>query len=175
MKRSVMPSFLAGDAHIRTCPLQQNQIDQAFAGLELRRLPMTLAAWRCYAMDRVTAGRSRAGVLSLQCARAYLHGLLGYEILPVGTERHMTVDLFRTVNYLSDKTAGSLLAAAESIAADQRCVAIHLDLPDFSDASIIALKPRSLSILCQSGYGIESIQLSKQLDDRRPAKRQPPL
>ena len=102
-------------------------------------------------------------MLSLQCARDYIHGLLGYEILPVGSERHMTVDLFRTVNYLSQETGGSLIAAAESIAADQRCVAIHLDLPDFKDATIIALKPRSLVTLCQRGYAVDSIQLSKTL------------
>ena len=75
----------------------------------------------------------------------------------------MTVDLFWAVNYLSRKTAGSLIAAVESIASDHQCVAIHLDLPDFSDATIIALKPRSLAVLCQSGYAVESIQLSKKL------------
>ena len=149
--------------HLRICPLQKDQIDQAFAGLELGVLPMSAAAWRRYAMDRINAGPSKAGVLSLQCARAYLHGLLGYKILPVGSERHMTVDLFWAVNYLSRKTAGSLIAAVESIASDQQCVAIHLDLPDFSDATIIALKPRSLAVLCQSGYAVESIQLSKKL------------
>ena len=149
--------------HLRICPLQSDQIDQAFAGLELSRLSMSQAAWRRYAMDRINAGPWKAGVLALQCGRAYLHGLLGYEILPVGSERHMTVDLFRTVNYLSDRTAGSLIAMAESIAAEQRCVAIHLDLPDFEDASIIALRPRCLAILCQSGYAVDSIQLSKTL------------
>ena len=156
-----MTSFSAEDVHLRICPLSQDQIDQAFAGLELNRLPISLTAWRDYATDRINAGPSKAGVLSLQCARAYLHGLLGYEILPVGSERHMTVDLFRTAYYLSQETAGSLIAAAESIAAHQRCVAMHLDLPDFKDATIIALKPRSLATLCQRGYAVDSIQLSK--------------
>ena len=124
---------------------------------------MSLATWRRYAMDRIEAGAARSGVLSLQCGRAYFHGFLSYEVVTLGSERHMTVDLFRTVDYLSNRAAGSLMAAAESIAVEQGCVAIHLDLPDFNDASIIALKPRSLAILCQTGYAIESIQLSKRL------------
>ncbi|MEM8948671.1 MAG: hypothetical protein AAGA21_16455 [Pseudomonadota bacterium] len=143
--------------------LQQDQIDQAFAGLDLAGLPVSLQAWRDYAKDRIDVGRSQAGVLSLQCARGYLHGLLGYEILLIGSERHMTVDLFRTVNYLSQETSGSLFEAAETIAKHQQCVAIHLALSDFKDATIIALKPRSLATLCQRGYAIESIQLSKTL------------
>ena len=156
-----MTAFPLEELQLRICPLRQDQIDQAFAGLDLAGLPISPEAWRDYAMDRIGAGPSKAGVLSLQCARAYLHGLLGYEILPFGTERHMAVDLFRTVSFLRQETAGSLIAAAESIAADQRCVAIHLDLPDFKDATIIALKPRSLAALCQCGYAIDSIQLSR--------------
>lgn len=163
MKHSAMSSFSANDIHLRICPLRQDQIDQAFAGLELTGLPLSLTAWRRYALDRIDAGPANAGVLSLQCGRAYLHGLLGYEIVTLGSEHYMTVDLFRTADYVSDRVAGSLMATAESIAAEQRCVAIHLDLPDFHDASIIALKPRSLAILCQTGYAIESIQLSKRL------------
>lgn len=163
MQGIVMTIFSTRDAHLRICPLRQDQIDQAFASLEFIGLPISQTAWRQYAMDRINAGPAKAGVLSLQCARAYLHGLLGYDIVALGSERHMTIDLFRTANYLSDKTAGSLMATAEKIAADQRCLAIHLDLPDFNDASIIALKPRSLAILCQTGYAIESIQLSKRL------------
>ncbi len=158
-----MTRFPVEDLQLRICPLRQDQIDQAFAGLDLARLPLSPVAWRRYAMDHIDARPSKAGVLSLQCARAYLHGLLGYEIVVLGSERHMAVDLFRTVNYLSQETAGSLIAAAESIAAEQRCVAIHLDLPDFKDATIIALKPRSLAALCQSGYAVDSIQLSKTL------------
>lgn len=38
-----------------------------------------------------------------------------------------------------------------------------LDLPDFKESTIIALKPRSLAILCKAGYAIESMQLSKRL------------
>ena len=155
--------FPVEDLQLRICSLRADQIDQAFVGLGLVGLPISLTAWRDYATDRINAGPSKAGVLSLQCDRSYLHGLLGYEILPFGSERHMTVDLFRTVNYLSQETAGSLIATAESIAEDQRCVAIHLDLPDFKDATIIALKPRSLATLCQGGYAVDSIQLSKTL------------
>ncbi|MEZ5934932.1 MAG: hypothetical protein R3F54_23965 [Alphaproteobacteria bacterium] len=153
----------ANDLRLRIDPLRQDQIDQAYASLELTGVPMSLAAWRRYAMDRIAAGGGRAGVLSLQCNRDYLHGFLGYEIVAVGSERHMTVDLFRTVDYVSDNTAGSLMAGAEAIAAKQGCVAIHLALPDFSDASIIALKPRSLAILCQAGYAVDAIRLSKRL------------
>lgn len=158
-----MTIFPVEDLQLRICPLRPDQVDQAFAGLGLAGLPISLTAWRDYATDRINAGPSRAGVLSLQCTRAYLHGLLGYEIVVLGSERHMAVDLFRTVNYLSQETAGSLIAAAESIAEGQRCVAIHVDLPDFKDATIIALKPRSLAALCQSGYAVDSIQLSKTL------------
>ncbi len=175
MKYLAMKSVPAKDVRLRICPLRPDQIEQAFAGLELTGLFMSLTAWRRYAMQRIEAGAAEAGVLSIQCRRAYLHGLLGYEVVMLGIESHMTVDLFRTIDYLSDRAAGSLMAAAEAIAVERGCVAIHLDLPDFSNASIIALKPRSLSILCQSGYGIESIQLSKKLDDRRPAKCQPLL
>jgi hypothetical protein len=158
-----MAAFPVRSLQLKIRRLRQDQIEQAFAGLDLAGLPISPEAWRDYAKDRIGAGPLKAGVLSLQCARAYIHGLLGYEILPVGCERHMTVDLFRTVNYVSQETGGSLIAAAESIAADQRCVAIHLDLPDFADATIIALKPRSLATLCQRGYAIDSIQLSKTL------------
>jgi hypothetical protein len=158
-----MTVFPIKNLHLHVCPLQQDQVDQAFAGLELSGLSLSKTVWRDYAVDRINAGPSKAGVLSLQCARAYLHGLLGYEIAIVGSERHMNVDLFRTAYYLSDKSASSLMVAAEAIAADEQCVAIHLDLPDFKDATIIALKPRSLAILCQDGYAIDSIQLSKTL------------
>lgn len=170
-----MANFPANDLDFRIDSLRQDQVDQAFAALELTGQPMNLATWRRYAMDHIEAGAAKAGVLTLQCSRAYLHGLLGYEIVTLGTESHMTVDLFRTVGYLTDRDAGSLVVAAEALASEQGCVAIHFDLPDFGDATIIALKPRSLSTLCQTGYAIESIQLSKQLDDRRPMKRPPTL
>ena len=159
----MMAAFPVRSLQVKIRRLRQDQIDQAFAGLDLAGLPISLEAWRDYAKDRIDAGPSKAGVLSLQCARAYIHGLLGYEMLPVGSKRHMTVDLFRTVTYLSQETGGSLIAAAEAIAEDQRCVAIHLDLPDFEDATIIALKPRSLATLCQCGYAVDSMQLSKTL------------
>ena len=130
---------------------------------------MNLATWRRYAMDRIS---EKAGLLSLQCRRAYLHGLLGYEIVALGEENHMTVDLFRTVECLRDSTSGSLMAAVEAIATEQGCVAIDLDLSDFQDASIVALKPRSLAFLCRTGQAIDSIQLSKRLNYPRPlAKR----
>ena len=158
-----MAAFPVKSLQLKISRLQQDQIDQAFAGLDLAGLPISLKAWREYAKDRIDAGPSKAGVLLLECARGYLHGLLGYEILPIGSQRHMTVDLFRTVNYLSQETGSSLIIAAEAIAADRRCVAIHLDLPEFKDATIIALKPRSLATLCQRGYAIESVQLSKVL------------
>ena len=133
-----MAAFVARSLQVKIRRLRQDQIEQAFAGLDLAGLPISLEAWRDYARDRDVVGPSKAGVLSLQCARAYIHGLLGYEILTVGSERHMTVDLFRTVHYLSQQTSGSLIEAAEAIAADQRCVAIHFDVPDFKDATIIA-------------------------------------
>lgn len=159
-----MASSPTKDVDLRIRPLDRDQIDQAFASLELRGVPLSLEAWQRYARDRIGAGPSKAGVLSVQCDRAYVHGLLGYVIMPFGSACHMTVDLFQTVGSLSDRAAGSLLEAAEAIAFEQRCAAIHFDLPDFADASIIALKPRSLSLLCQNGYAVDAIQLSKTID-----------
>ncbi len=126
-------------------------------------LPMSLRDWRRYAGNRINAGSAKAGVLSLQCSRGYFHGLLSYEVVTLGAESCMTIDLFQTVAYVSDSAAGSLMVAAESIAVEKRCVDILLDLLDFKDSTIIALKPRSLSILCQNGYAVDSIQLSKRL------------
>ncbi len=158
-----MTSFPAKNTQLRICPLRESQIDQAYASLELIGLPISLPDWRRYACNRINAGPAKAGVLSLQCGRAYFHGLLSYEIVTLGAERRMTIDLFQTVGYVSDSAAGSLMVAAESIAMEQGCVEILLDLPDFKDSTIIALKPRSLAILCQNGYAIDSIQLSKWL------------
>jgi hypothetical protein len=158
-----MTSFPAKDAQLRICPLRESQIDQAYASLELIGLPISLGDWRRYACNRINAGPAKAGVLSLQCGRAYFHGLLSYEVVTLGAESRMAIDLFQTVDYVSDSAAGSLMVAAESIAVEQGCVDILLDLPDFKDSTIIALKPRSLAILCQTGYAIDSIQLSKRL------------
>ena len=59
---------------------------------------MSLEVWRRYAVEHIDADPATAGLLSLQCDRAYHYGLLGYEILPFGSELHMTIDLFRTVD-----------------------------------------------------------------------------
>ena len=160
-----MTSFPARDAQLRICPLRESQVDKAYASLELSGLPISLPEWRRYACNRINAGPAKAGVLSLQCSRAYFYGLLSYEVVTLGAERRMTIDLFQSADYVGDSVAGSLMVAAESIAMEQGCVEILLDLPEFRNSTIIALKPRSLAILCQNGYAIDTIQLSKRLVD----------
>jgi hypothetical protein len=161
---SLMITLPTDGIHFKVCPLRLSQIDQAFAMLDLTGPSMSLAAWRHYAEPRLRADPSTAGILSVQCERAYIYGLLGYETVRLGGEQTMAVDLFEAIDPISDGAiTRPLIAAVESMATRSGCSAVHFDLPNFMGAQIIVLRPNSLAVLCQSGYGVEAIAVSKSL------------
>ena len=148
----------------KVCPLRPSQIDQALAMLDLTGPRMSLAAWRHYAEPRLRADPSKAGILSVQCERAYIYGLLGYETVRLGCDQTMAVDLFQALDPIGDGAiTRPLIRAVESVAAGSGCSAVHFDIADFKGAQVIALRPNSLAVLCQSGYAVDSIALSKSL------------
>jgi hypothetical protein len=147
--------------HLDVVSVHPDQIDQAYGSLLLDGLHMTLPTWRHYAKARIEADASKAGLMSIQCDRSYIHGLFGYEISPIGVDRHMTIDLFIACDQIGDRIARTMVEAIDNIAFDHACSAIHIDSQDFRSAKIIVLEPRSLSVLCEQGYGICSIQFSR--------------
>jgi hypothetical protein len=75
------------EAQLQTLRLPATQVDQAFGILLIKGIPMTLAMWRSYAQERIKAASSTTGIISIQCNRAFIHGLFGYEIGPVGVNQ----------------------------------------------------------------------------------------
>ena len=154
------------EVRLRTLRLPLAQVDQAFGIVLITGPSMSLNMWRSYAQARLEAAPSTAGIMSVQCDRAFIHGLFGYEIGPVGVDRCMTIDLFIACDQIGDRIARIMITAAEDIAADQACSAIHLGSHEFRAAKIIVLEPKSLAAMSEHGYVIESMQLSKTLNPR---------
>lgn len=152
--------------YLNVIPVQPAQVDQAYGSLLIDGPRMTLPTWRRYAQARIGAASSTAGLMSVQCDRSFIHGLFGYEISSIGVDRYMSVDLFITCDHIGDRIARMMVEAVDHIATDQACSAIHLDSREFRSAKIIVLEPRSLAVLCEQGYGVESMQLSKTLRPR---------
>ena len=73
-------------------PLGAGQIRQAFGLLEISDIPMSLDQWLTYAGRYVTASPSASGIISTQCARAYIHGLYSYDVIECKAEKHMAID-----------------------------------------------------------------------------------
>ncbi len=149
--------------YLNVVPVQPLQVDQAYGSLLMDGPRMTLPTWRRYAQARLAAAPPIAGLMSVQCDRSFIHGLFGYEIGALGIDRYMSVDLFVTCDQIGDRIARMMVEAIDHIATDQACSAIHLDSHEFRSAKIIALEPRSLAVLCEKGYGIECMQLSRKL------------
>jgi len=151
------------EAQLQTLRLPAAQVDQAFGILLISGPCMTLDKWRSYAQARIKAPASAAGIVSVQCGRAFIHGLFGYEIGPADIDRCMTIDLFIACDQIGDRIVRTMIAAAEDIASDQACSAIHIGSQQFRAANVIVLEPKLLAAMSESGYVIESIQLSKTL------------
>lgn len=156
------------EVYLNVVPVQSAKIDQAYGSLLIDGPRMTLSTWRHYAQARIGAEPSTAGLMSVECDRSFIHGLFGYEISAISVDRYMTVDLFVTYDQIGDRIARMMVDAIERIATDQACSVIHLDSPEFRSAKVIVLEPKSLAILCEQGYGVETMQLSKTL---RPSSR----
>lgn len=153
-------------------PLGRRQIDQAYPLVCVAAPGLPVERWRAFAAAVLDANGEaggtpmpRAGIMTVQNARGYLHGLFSYAI-----EQHlrhgrvMTVDNFVVLD-LFDVTgvAGTLLEAMEELARDLGCTAIHTALPE---RVVVGGSTDNLIADCFSrgGHRRETVRLCKNLD-----------
>lgn len=116
-------------------PLGRRQIDQAYP-LVCAILPgLAVDQWRAFAavlLDDTNAAASRTGIMTVQTAHGYLHGLFTYAVEPqlqhgrvLSVDNFVVLDLFDVAG-----VAGTLLQAMEGLARGLGCAAIHTTLPE---------------------------------------------
>ncbi|HYG90520.1 MAG TPA: hypothetical protein VD978_30170 [Azospirillum sp.] len=163
-------------------PLGKRQVDQAFPVVRAILPNLALDRWRAFAAARLdrTQGASgpaviRAGIMTVQNERGYIHGLFSYSaddhlhhgcVLTV--ENFIVHDLFN----LPD-VAATLLRAMDTIARDLGCSAIHTNLPE----TYAMLSDYCNSVLASfraEGHTVETLRLCKPLDGTNDNRVQPP-
>jgi len=153
-------------------PLGRRQIDQAYPLVCVAAPGLAVEQWRAFAAavldingEAGGAPAPRTGIMTVQNARGYLHGLFSYAIEEhLRHGRVMTVDNFVVLD-LFDVTgvAGTLLDAMDVLARRLGCSAIHTALPEHS---IIDWTPNNRIADCfiRDGHRRETIRLCKNLD-----------
>lgn len=149
-------------------PLGQRQIDQAYPLVRAIAPDLSVEQWRAFAAALIGTKHTRAastGIMTVQNARGYLHGLFSYAIEEhLRHGRILAVDNFVVLD-LFDMTgpAETLLRSMEVLARSLGCTAIHTTLPDSAVGS-----PESqhslLSCFQNEGHRTETLRLCKPLD-----------
>ncbi|PWC33648.1 hypothetical protein TSO352_24885 [Azospirillum sp. TSO35-2] len=148
-------------------PLGRRQIDQAYPLVRAIAPGLTVEQWRAFAaavLDDGGAPAARAGIMTIQNAQGYLHGLFSYAIEPdlrhgrvMNVDNFVVLDLFDTVG-----VAGALLRAMDGLARRLGCAAIHTILPE---RHLAATSPNNPIPDCfqTEGHRRETIRFCKDL------------
>lgn len=154
-------------------PLGQRQIDQAYPLVRAIAPDLAVERWRAFATAHIGSAESPAGsatgIMTVQNARGYIHGLFSYAIEEhlrhgriLAVENFVVLDLFDMAG-----AAEALLHAMEGQARALGCSAIHTTLPE-TYADFGGKGPDSgksvLSCFRNEGHRTETLRLCKPLD-----------
>lgn len=153
-------------------PLGKRQIDQAFPVVRAILPDLGVERWRAFAaavLDRAQGAADarvpRTGIMTVQNARGYIHGLFSYateENLSHG--RVLSVDNFIVHDLFNlPDAAVALLRAMDGIARGLGCSAIHTNLPQAYSTSVNYCNP-VLNSFREEGHALETLRLCKPLD-----------
>lgn len=146
--------------------LPADRVDQAFPLVQSACGELALETWRGYAAIRSAPGGvipdGGGGVVSVEGARSYIHGLFDYRIdIDLRCGRTLVCDNIVALDLLDAKSVLAVLfEAMESLAAQNRCQAVHVSVPEGGTALLCRLE--------DSGHAVRSVGLCKRLagDDR---------
>jgi hypothetical protein len=161
-------------------PLGRRQIDQAYPLVCVIAPGLAVEQWRAFAaalLETGGASTSRSGIMTVQNARGYLHGLFSYAIEEhLRHGRVMSVDNFVVLDLFDvPGVTGTLLQAMDGLARGLGCAAIHTTLPERCIFDDITNNPIA-DCFFSEGHRRETVRLCKSLDnvndnlspDRRP-------
>ena len=165
-------------------PLIYRQIDQAFPVVQTIAPDLDVERWRDFAAavlsvheleseDRRTGRMGAAprprGIMTVQNARGYIHGLFSYTVEEhlrhgrvLAVENFIVLDLFDMAG-----AADKLLNAMDSVAEGLGCTAIHTNLPD-DYSSLPDYCNWLLTCFREAGHAVETLRLCKQMIDLDP-------
>ncbi|SMH56767.1 hypothetical protein [Azospirillum agricola] len=165
-------------------PLGRRQIDQAYPLVCVIAPGLAVEQWRAFAAAVLDANGltngganggtndaaggspvSRTGIMTVQNAHGYLHGLFSYAIdddlrhgRVMSVENFVVLDLFDVAG-----VAATLLRAMDGLARGLGCTAIHTTLPERYSSAGTTNNPITESFLVQ-GHRHETIRLCKAVD-----------
>ena len=157
-------------------PLGQRQIDQAYPLVRAVAPDLPVERWRAFAAALIGTLDTPApptGIMTVQNARGYLHGLFSYAIEEhlrhgriLAVENFVVLDLFDTSG-----PAEALLRSMEVLARGLGCTAIHTTLPEGA-----AGRPDTPLLACfrNEGHRTETLRMCKPLDGANDNRAQSP-
>jgi hypothetical protein len=165
-------------------PLIRRQIDQAFPVVQTIAPDLDVERWRDFAAavlsaqelefgeestERIEAALRPRGIMTVQNARGYIHGLFSYTVEEhlrhgrvLAVENFIVLDLFDMAG-----AADELLNAMDSVAEGLGCTAIHTNLPD-DYSSLPDYCNWLLTCFREAGHAVETLRLCKQMIDLDP-------
>ncbi|MBK3776064.1 hypothetical protein JJL56_07930 [Azospirillum sp. YIM DDC1] len=149
-------------------PLGQRQIDQAYPLVRAIFPDLPVEQWRAFAaalIGPVDTPATPTGIMTVQNARGYLHGLFSYAIAAhlchgriLAVENFVVLDLFDMTG-----PAETLLQSMDRLARSHDCAAIHTSLPE-SLAGQAGSRSSLLTCFHQDGHRTETLRLCKAMD-----------
>ncbi|KAA0682970.1 hypothetical protein [Roseomonas genomospecies 6] len=149
-------------------PLGQRQIDQAYPLVRAIAPDLPVEQWRAFAAALIGSADTPvtpSGIMTVQNARGYLHGLFSYAIAEhlrhgriLAVENFVVLDLFDMTG-----PAETLLRSMDRLARSHGCAAIHTALPE-SLAGRAESRSPLLSCFHQEGHRTETLRLCKAMD-----------
>ncbi|MAU40861.1 MAG: hypothetical protein CMF31_04485 [Kordiimonas sp.] len=149
--------------NISITPLQSHQILQAYPLIQTGDRNCSLAQWKNDAERLIQLPEHRGGILAVQNANSYLHGLTTYELddtLP--QQRLLHIHYFIIVDLLVETMGPRLLRRLENLSESLECQGITINLSNLPNIGLLAGCNTSTSLLTRAGYKPQTIMLTKE-------------
>lgn len=156
-------------------PLGQRQIDQAYPLVRAVAPDLGVEQWRAFAAAFLARREAPGGIMTVQNARGYIHGLYAFTVEQ--SLRHGRILAVTNVVVLDlfDMTgpAETLLRSMEGLARGHGCSAIHTTLLQGAAPAEPASQPSLLGCFRNEGYWADSVRLCKPLDGANDNRARP--
>jgi hypothetical protein len=149
--------------NLETRPLTPGRVAQAFPLIQIAFPALSLQDWQYFATPLASAqGQADGGIITVVSEQGYIVGLCCYRVardfqhgVVLMADHFLILDLFG-----QQAVVGALADAAESLARERRCTAIHTSLPETGVKGADAWLVR---ILRGRGHRVESLGMCKPL------------
>lgn len=143
--------------------LSARKVAQAYPLVQSASSDLSLEKWRSYVAARSAPGgvipHGGAGVVSVENAQGYIHGLFDYRIdVDLGCGRTLVCENVVAFDLLNAKPVlAALFDAMDSLAKEHRCQAVHVSVAQSHTALVQSLE--------DAGYSVRSVGLCKRLSE----------